>query len=228
MNSFIEVKKMTLRNQFDSNLKELKATLLRMSGLVERVLDDAIKSLKSGDQELANKVIADDEEINALEHQIENEAIHLLATQQPVAKDLRRLISAIKIASELERMGDLSVDIAKITIRLHGQKLIKPLVDIPMMAEMAQQMVRNSIDSYVNEDVEKAQDLGELDNRVDEMFGKVVKELHFLGAKDVTAIDQTTSLSFVARYIERIGDHATNIGESVIYMVTGKKPDLNH
>lgn len=219
---------MGARNSFESSLTDLKNTLLKMSGLVERVLDDAIRSLVQGDLELAESVIADDEKINDLEHQIENESIHLIATQQPVAKDLRKLVSAIKIASELERMGDLSVDIAKTTIRLKGEQLIKPLVDIPRMAGIAQQMVRESIDSYVMEDVEKAREMAELDNQVDALFSKVVRELHILAAEDVKKVDQTVPLAFVARYIERIGDHATNIGESVIYLVTGQKPELNH
>lgn len=219
---------MGARNSFEGSLTDLKNTLLKMSGLVERVLDDAIRSLVQGDLELAESVIADDEKINDLEHQIENESIHLIATQQPVAKDLRKLVSAIKIASELERMGDLSVDIAKTTIRLKGEQLIKPLVDIPRMAGIAQQMVRESIDSYVMEDVEKARVMAELDNQVDALFSKVVRELHILAAEDVKKVDQTVPLAFVARYIERIGDHATNIGESVIYLVTGQKPELNH
>jgi phosphate transport system protein len=219
---------MGARNSFEGSLTDLKNTLLKMSGLVERVLDDAIRSLVQGDLELAESVIADDEKINDLEHQIENESIHLIATQQPVAKDLRKLVSAIKIASELERMGDLSVDIAKTTIRLKGEQLIKPLVDIPRMAGIAQQMVRESIDSYVMEDVEKAREMAELDNQVDALFSKVVRELHILAAEDVKKVDQTVPLAFVARYIERIGDHATNIGESVIYLVTGQKPELNH
>lgn len=219
---------MGARNSFESSLTDLKNTLLKMSGLVERVLDDAIRSLVKGDLELAESIIADDEKINDLEHQIENESIHLIATQQPVAKDLRKLVSAIKIASELERMGDLSVDIAKTTIRLKGEQLIKPLVDIPRMAGIAQQMVRESIDSYVMEDIEKAREMAELDNQVDALFSKVVRELHILAAEDVKKVDQTVPLAFVARYIERIGDHATNIGESVIYLVTGQKPELNH
>lgn len=216
------------RNLFESNLNKVKEDLLQMSGLVERVLKEAITSLVNGDIKLAHSIVAEDETINQLEFQIEKEAIQLIATQQPVAKDLRKLISAIKIASELERMGDLSVDIAKTTIRLNGQKLIKPLIDIPKMASLAQQMVKESIDSYLLEDVEAARKMAELDHEVDALFSKVVRELHVLAGNDSSIVDQTTALAFVARYIERIGDHATNIGESVIYLVTAVKPELNH
>lgn len=216
------------RNLFESNLNKVKEDLLQMSGLVERVLKEAITSLVNGDIKLAHSIVTEDETINQLEFQIEKEAIQLIATQQPVAKDLRKLISAIKIASELERMGDLSVDIAKTTIRLNGQKLIKPLIDIPKMASLAQQMVKESIDSYLLEDVEAARKMAELDHEVDALFSKVVRELHVLAGNDSSIVDQTTALAFVARYIERIGDHATNIGESVIYLVTAVKPELNH
>ncbi len=226
--NILGVKTLMSRNQFESNLNKVKDDLLQMSGLVERVLSEAITSLVNGDNELAKRIVLEDEEINQLEFQIEKEAIHLIATQQPVAKDLRKLISAIKIASELERMGDLSVDIAKTTIRLEGQKLIKPLIDIPKMASIAQQMVKESIDSYLMEDVEAAHRMAEMDHQVDALFSKVVRELHLLAGNDVSIVDQTTALAFVARYIERIGDHATNIGESVIYLVTAVKPELNH
>lgn len=216
------------RNQFESNLNKVKEDLLQMSGLVERVLNDSIQTLVNGDVELAKSIVLEDEKINQLEFQIEKEAIHLIATQQPVAKDLRKLISAIRIASELERMGDLSVDIAKTTIRLNGQELIKPLIDIPKMASIAQQMVKESIDSYLMEDIDAARKMAELDHQVDALFSKVVRELHLLVANDVSIVDQSMALAFVARYIERIGDHATNIGESVIYLVTAVKPELNH
>ncbi len=216
------------RNQFELSLNQVKEDLLTMSGLVERILNEAIQSLVNGDIELAKSVIAADEEVNLLESQVEKESIHLIATQQPVAKDLRKLVSAIKIASELERMGDLSVDIAKATLRLEGQILIKPLIDIPKMAEIAQQMVKESIHSYLIEDIEIAKKMAEMDHEVDALFAKVIRELHLYSAKDATRVDQTMALAFVARYIERIGDHATNIGESVIYLVTAVKPELNH
>lgn len=216
------------RYQFETSLNKVKQDLLVMSGLVERILHESIQSLVTGDRELAEQIVQADEEVNLLESKIEKEAIHLIATQQPVAKDLRKLISAIKISSELERMGDLSVDIAKTTIRLEGQKLIKPLIDIPKMAGIAQQMVKESIDSYLTEDIEIARKMAETDHEVDALFAKVVRELHILAAQDISKVDQTMALAFVARYIERIGDHATNIGESVIYLVTAIKPELNH
>lgn len=218
---------MVPRMAFEEELQRLKNMLLSMNTLVIGIIKDAFDSLNRGDLQLAEKVLAQDHEINRLEDDINNESILLFATQQPVAKDLRKLLSAIKIASELERMGDYAVDIAKITIRLQGEQLIKPLIDLKKMMDIAIGMVQDGLDSYLNEDVEKAREMAERDNEVDRLFGKVVPELHLLAGENPSYVDQTTSLAFVARYIERIADHATNIAEMVIYLVTAKKPDLN-
>lgn len=218
---------MVPRMAFEEELQRLKNMLLSMNTLVIGIIKDAFDSLNRGDLQLAEKVLAQDHEINRLEDDINNESILLFATQQPVAKDLRKLLSAIKIASELERMGDYAVDIAKITIRLQGAHLIKPLIDLKKMMDIAIGMVQDGLDSYLNEDVEKAREMAERDNEVDRLFGKVVPELHLLAGENPSYVDQTTSLAFVARYIERIADHATNIAEMVIYLVTAKKPDLN-
>lgn len=218
---------MVPRMAFEEELQRLKNMLLSMNTLVIGIIKDAFDSLNRGDLQLAEKVLAQDHEINRLEDDINNESILLFATQQPVAKDLRKLLSAIKIASELERMGDYAVDIAKITIRLQGEQLIKPLIDLKEMMDIAIGMVQDGLDSYLNEDVEKAREMAERDNEVDRLFGKVVPELHLLAGENPSYVDQTTSLAFVARYIERIADHATNIAEMVIYLVTAKKPDLN-
>lgn len=218
---------MVPRMAFEEELQRLKNMLLSMNTLVIDIIKDAFDSLNRGDLQLAEKVLAQDHEINRLEDDINNESILLFATQQPVAKDLRKLLSAIKIASELERMGDYAVDIAKITIRLQGAQLIKPLNDLKKMMDIAIGMVQDGLDSYLNEDVEKAREMAERDNEVDRLFGKVVPELHLLAGENPSYVDQTTSLAFVARYIERIADHATNIAEMVIYLVTAKKPDLN-
>lgn len=218
---------MAPRTAFEGDLQSLKEKLLSMNMLVLRILKDSFDSLNQGDLELAEKVVLEDREINELEDEIDNEAILLFATQQPVAKDLRKLLTAIKIAAELERMGDYAVDIAKITLRLQGKQLIKPLIDIKKMMEISIEMIQEGVDAYLYEDVEKAEKMAERDNEVDRLFGKVVPELHLITGENPAYVEQTTSLSFVARYIERIADHATNIAEMVIYLVTAKKPDLN-
>lgn len=215
------------RKTFDSNLQELREKLLRMSGLVEQSLHNSVESLRSMDVVLAEEVIEADNQIDDLEIDIEEDAIKLIATQQPVAKDLRKIISAIKISSDLERIADLSVNIAKVTKRLQGQTLIKPLIDIPRMTEMTQKMLRMSIDSYINEEVELAKQLASMDDSVDNTYKNILLELLQIMIDDPKNIDQGQQLGFVARYVERIADHITNIGESVIYLVTGERSALN-
>lgn len=215
------------RKTFDGLLQELKEKLLIMSGLVEKALHDSVESLKKLDVSIAEQVIEFDDKIDDLEIEIDELAIKLIATQQPVAKDLRKIISAIKIASNLERIADLSVNIARVTRRIHGQKLIKPLIDIPKMTELAQKMLRMSIDSYINEEVSLAKELAEIDDTIDKTYKLILNELLEYMIKDSSLIDQGQQLGFVARYLERIGDHITNIGESVIYLATGERSELN-
>lgn len=213
------------RKNFDSLLQELKERLLKMSGLVEKSLHESVESLKYINVELAEEVIELDNEIDDLELVIEELAIELIATQQPVAKDLRKIISAIKIASDLERIADLSVNIAKVTKRLQGQQLIKPLIDIPKMTEAAQKMLRISIDSYINEDISLAKQLAAMDDYIDSTYRMILNELLELMVNDPNIISQGQQLAFVARYIERIADHITNVGESVIYLVSGDRTE---
>lgn len=215
------------RKTFDGSLQELKEKLLIMSSLAEKVLHDSVESLKKLDESLANEVIELDDKLDKLELEIDEFAIKLITTQQPVAKDLRKIVSAIKIASDLERIADLSVNIAKVTKRLKGQKLIKPLIDIPKMTETSQKMLRMSMDAYVNEDIQMAKQLAEMDDTIDHTYKLVLNELLEYMVKDSKLIDQGQQLGFVARYIERIADHITNIGESVIYLVSGERKILN-
>ncbi|MFV9511152.1 phosphate signaling complex protein PhoU [Tepidibacillus sp. LV47] len=215
------------RKTFDQELNNLQQKLVHMGQFVEQALERALESLSNLDRELARKVVDDDIKVNEMEDEIESLALQLIATQQPVAKDLRKIIAAIKIASSLERMADLSVDIAKVTIRIQEDQLMKPLIDIPKMAEMVKEMLANGIESYITENVELAFALAEIDDRVDKLYSQVLRDLLEIMTQRPETLSQAMLLSFVARYIERIGDHATNIGESVIYLVKGKKPDLN-
>jgi phosphate transport system protein len=217
----------TKRQQFDSSLNELKQSLILMGRQVEQAILHSVQSLKEGDQELARQVIARDADINAMEENIDEIGTRLIATQQPVAKDLRRIIIAFRMASDLERMADLAVDIAKVTLRIGGEPLIKPLVDIPRMAEIVQLMTNESITAYVNENVDLAYKMAKMDDEVDHLHSQILRELVVVRVAEPQAVHDALLLCFVSRYLERMADHATNIGESVVYLVRGKRPDLN-
>jgi phosphate transport system protein len=215
------------RNVYDEELRDLKQVLLQMGGLVEKALSRSIEALKDMDADVARNVIEGDLKINELEHSVEEKVLGLILRQQPVAKDLRRIMAALKIASDLERMADLSVDIAKVAVRLEGQKLLKPLVDIPRMGEITQRMVTQSLNSYIDENVKDATALARMDDDVDALYNAIIRELINLMVEKPEFINQALQLSFVGRYIERIADHATNIAESVVYLVEGTRPELN-
>ncbi len=215
---------MDRRKSFVSSLEDLRADLLRMGAAVERAIHDAVKSLVNRDQALAERVVQGDDAIDQLELDIESQCLSLLALQQPMAKDLRVIGTALKVITDLERMADHAVDIAQVTIALHGQRLIKPLIDVPRMAELAQAMVRKSLDAYVDENVEAARAVIEADDEVDHLYAQVFRELLLIMMENPRSIEQATHLLLVAQYLERIADHATNLGEWVIYMVTGERP----
>lgn len=218
---------MTTRKEFDQGLEQLHNLIIDMGTFVERALVESMQALVNVDTERANQVIKNDPTLNQMEERITAVGSKLIATQQPVAKDLRRILSAFKIASDLERMGDLSVDIAKVVLRLEGQTLIKPLIDLPRMAEIVQLMTYESIQSFIQENVDLAYKMAKDDDQVDALYGQITRELYSLMMENPRNITQSSLLSFVGRYLERYGDHATNIGESVVYLVTGSRPDLN-
>lgn len=218
---------MTGRKSFHLELEELQQDLLKMGSLVEKAIADAVRSLAERDLELAEKVVAGDDLIDQMELDIENRSLRLLALQQPMASDLRVIGTALKIVTDLERMADHASDIAKVTIRLQGQPLIKPLVDIPRMAAIAREMTRQSLDAFVQRDVNMALAMIESDHEVDHLYSQIFRELLTYMMEDPRTIQQATYLLFVAMYLERIADHATNLGEWIIYMVTGEKKELN-
>ncbi|WP_123043524.1 phosphate signaling complex protein PhoU [Cohnella candidum] len=218
---------MVKRRELDHGLDEIQQLLVQMGHRVETALTEAMEALRTLNINEARRLIAEDLELNALEMHITEIGAKLMATQQPVAKDLRNILAALKISSDLERMGDLAVDIAKAAVRLEGQELIKPLIDLPRLAEMVRAMVADSVRSYLEQNVDLAYKLDKDDHEVDALYSQILRELFSLMATDPSTISQSMLLSFVGRYIERIGDHATNIGESTVYLVTGKRPDLN-
>lgn len=215
------------RKEFDLGLNELTKMLEEMGQRMEHMLMESIEALKQVDVQKAKRLIQEDPEMNQLEEKIIETGSKLILTQQPVAKDLRRILVAFKISGDLERMADLSVDIAKVVLRMEGQKLIKPLIDIPRMAEIVSQMIDESIRAYVEENVDLAYKMSKDDDEVDQLYSQIVRELFTFMVEDPKSVSQAMLLTFVGRYIERIADHATNIGESVVYLVTGKRPELN-
>ncbi len=215
------------RSEFQKALYALQQEILKMGGLVEENIARSIDSLARQDLDLADKVFEVEEAIDRLEMQVEETCLRLIATQQPVAEDLRKISAAFKIITDLERMGDYSVDIAKVTKRIGKEPLIKPLIDLPRMALLAQKMVKNALDAYVSEDQELAASVGKADDEVDSLHNQVFRELLVLMMENPRTITQATYLLFVSRSLERIADHATNISERVIYLVTGRRIDLN-
>jgi phosphate transport system protein len=215
--------------QFDQSLQDVKNLLLQMGEHVEIAIDKAVKSLARMDVRMAREVLEHDPAIDEMEGKIDDAVAKLIATKQPVATDLRRLIAAMKIASDMERMADLAANIAQVTVQLVENKLslFKELEDIPKMAAITQQMVHDGINSYIDGNVALARKLAETDDEVDRMYHAIVNELLGLIKENKADIEVALRLSFVARYLERIADHATNIAENIVYIETGKRADLN-
>lgn len=215
------------RQSFENALSGLQQEILRMGSLVEEAISQSIEALVRQDHGLATKVLDNDTVIDEVEMQIEDRCIKLLATQQPMAKDLRRISAGFKIIGDLERMGDYACDIARTVHRIGDEPFIKPLIDLPRMAELAQQMVKESLDAYVQENIELAYSLSKDDDLVDHLHSQIFRELLTYMMEDPRTIKQATYLLFVSRYLERIADHATNIAERVIYLATGELHELN-
>ncbi|OIQ62240.1 phosphate signaling complex protein PhoU [Neomoorella thermoacetica] len=219
----------TTRQGFQNSLEELQQNILRMGSIVEQTIAKSVECLAKQDDKMAAEVVEGDVVVDDLELLIENQCLKLIATQQPMAKDLRKIAAGFKIITDLERMADYSVDIARTAQRIlaTGQPLIKPLIDIPRMAELAQVMVKQSLDAYVREDTELAYRVARADDQIDSLHNQVFRELLVLMMEDPKTINQATHLLFVSRYLERIADHATNIAEDAIYLVTGERKELN-
>lgn len=215
------------RMNFHQSLDNLQQDLLRLGKLVENSIHQAVDALARLDEGLARQTIEEDDLIDDLTTQIEENSLRLIALQQPMASDLRIISMAIKIATDLERIADHAVDIAKICIRINGQELVKPLVDIPRMAELSKTMLRESLLAYTEQNIHRAAALAEKDDEVDKLYSHVVNELIGLMSSDSAHNRQLSQLMLAALFLERVADHTTNIGEGVIYMVTGKRKDLN-
>lgn len=218
---------MSTRSNFDNNLKQLKEMLLQMADKAEFAIKEAMIALINQDLEKAKLVIDGDNEIDDLEHEINDKALLLIARESPVATDLRQINVALKVSSEVERMADMAVNIAKSALHIGNEKHIKEIVDIPRMMEMSLEMVADSLKAFYSEDVTLAKSCAERDDQVDQLFGSLIQELLSYIPKNPNSTNQIIQLAFVCRFIERIADHSTNIAENVIYLVTGKRVDLN-
>lgn len=218
---------MTTRHDFDAQLDGLQRDILRMGTMVEESIAVSLQALRERNGALAQQVIDGDDRIDQFMVEMEQRCLHLIATQQPLASDLRVIGAAIKIITDLERMADHCVNMARATRRLIGQPLVKPLVDIPRMAEIVQAMTRTALNAYVHRDPEEAAALSQTDHQVDALYRQVFGDLQALMRQDPDYIDQGLQLLLLARDLERMGDHATNLGEWVIFMVTGDRRSLN-
>lgn len=215
------------RNYFDKELQELHLLMLKMCTEVEEALNNSVHALKNQDSAMAQAVIDADDVIDDMEYMIEDKCLKLIALQAPMAKDLRFIATALKIITDLERIADHAVDIARITLRLAGETYIKELIDIPRMGEIATKMVKESIDAYVKQDAEKAKEVAKMDDEVDALHEQIFRELLLLMMEDPRKINQSTNFLFVSKWLERIGDHVTNICEKIIYAVTSEHMNLN-
>jgi phosphate transport system protein len=216
-----------VREVYHKDLHKLKEELVSMGSLVSKAIGDSVVSLKDRDVGLAQKVIEMDNEIDAMDQKIEEDCMRLLALQQPMARDLRLIISVLKMSIDLERMGDLSLEIAVITKITASVPPIKPLVDIPRMSDICQDMLKNIMIAFENKDVEAARMVAKRDDEIDMLFDQVRRELISYMIEDPKKITGAQHLNFVARYLERIGDHITNLSENVVFMVTGERVELN-
>ena len=216
-----------MRKRFDRQLSTLNDELIEMGSMIEKSIETAIKALVNQDVDLARHAIEADEEIDRQERIIEDLCLKLLLQQQPVAKDLRLISSALKMITDMERIGDHASDISEITIALADQPYIKKLEHIQQMAKETMIMLVGSIEAFVDKDLEKANEVIKRDDVVDDLFDKVKKELIQMIHENADKGEQAADLLMVAKYMERIGDHATNISEWVIFSITGEHKSMN-
>jgi len=211
-----------METHFQKELQELKEDLLKMAALVEEAISTAVQSLVKRDSDLAKRTFEGEDQINKMEIDLEDTCLKLLALRQPMAADLRFITSAMKIITDLERMGDQAVNIAERAISLNQEPQLKPYIDIPKMAEIAQSMVKDVLDAFVNSDPKLARSVCERDDLVDGLNDQVFRELLTFMMSDFQTITRAVHLMIVCRCLERIADHATNIAEDVIFLVDAR------
>ncbi len=217
---------MAIRRGLDEELNQLRDTLYRMEQLVNEAMQQAMDSLKKRDAELAQRVIREDEVINELRYDVEQYCVNTIATQQPVATDLRTIIGAVHIAVEMERMGDHAAGVAKITLKVCDEPLLKPLIDLPRMVAIASEMLHEGVRAFINADAEMAQSIVDRDDEVDALHDQIYRELITYMLEDPATIRRATHLIRASHAVERFADRATNIAERILFVAKGKLLDL--
>jgi phosphate transport system protein len=216
-----------LRRSFHHELDRLEARIVDMGELVKSRLGEALRALSEKNMTLARAVAQGDDEVNDLELEIEQQCLRLLALQQPLASDLRRISTVLKLITDLERMGDHAKDISRAVLRIGDEPLMKPLVDIPRMGELGCEMLADALEAYTNHDIDGTLEMIEKDHELDHLYNQLFRELLTYMIEDPRHIRQATHLLFIGSYLERFGDHATNLGEWVVFLVTGQRYDFN-
>ena len=214
------------RQTFERQLNTMQDNLIRLSDMVCQAIKDSVTALKNRDLDLARRIVVHDRDLNKLRFAIEEACLGMLATQQPAAIDLRRIIAAMNIVLDLERMGDHAADVAKIVIRIGDEPPLKPLIDVPQMAERCCELLRRSLWAYSTLDVEAARKIIQEDDIVDQLYDQVFRELLTYMLEDERTIKRAMHLLFVAHNLERIADRVTNICERVLYLKTGEMKEL--
>jgi phosphate transport system protein len=217
---------METRTAFHQDMQEIEEDILRMGGMVVKAIARAIEALKDRNSTLAHQIIADDSQINKQRFSVEDKCIGLIATQQPMASDLRIIVAVLNIVTELERIGDYAEGIAKIVIMIGDEPPLKPLIDIPRMGEITLDMINKSLESFVKRDVDLAMRVVSLDSVVDGLYDQVFRELLTFMMVDPKTTNRATRLIWVAHNLERAADRATNICERVVFTVTGKMEEI--
>jgi phosphate transport system protein len=216
-----------IRKTFEHEIQQVKDEVLALGSMVEHAIIGSVEALKKRDFKASEKLIAEDKEINRKRFDIENQLMILIATQQPMAHDLRLLASTMEIISELERMGDYAKGIANINIRMGEEKLLKPLIDIPRMAERGASMLHRALTAFVNEDVDTAKKIPLEDDEVDELYTQIYHELMMFIIQDPKSIERANWLLWVAHNLERVADRVTNICERTVFIATGEFSEIN-
>ena len=217
---------MEIRTDFNRRLREIQDDILIMGSMVETAIITSIKALKERDIDMAQQLINDDALINRKRFEIEEKCIKLIATQQPLAVDLRTIISVLNILTELERIGDYAAGISKIVLMIGNEEHLKPLIDIPLMADKTTIMLRKSLDAFIKHDADKAKEVIAEDDDIDNLYDQVFRELLTFMIEDPRTITRATRLIWAAHNLERSADRVTNICERIIYIVTGKMEEL--
>jgi len=217
---------MEIRTAFHKKLRQIQDEILAMGSMVEKAIGQSVEALKNRDLDLAHQIITDDQKINRKRYEIEEKCIQLIATQQPMAGDLRNIICILNIITELERIGDYAEGIAKVVLLIGDEPPLKPLIDIPRMAEKTVDMLRRSLDALVNHDADTARRIVAEDDEVDDLYNQVFRELLSFMIEDPKTITRATRLVWVAHNLERSADRVTNICERVVFFVTGKMEEI--